>query len=387
MRSICIVTATRAEYGLMRPLMHALRRNSALFKLQILVTGAHLSPEFGYTYKQIEEDGFVIDEKVEMLLSADSGTSIVKSMGLGMIGFSDVLQRLNPDGIVILGDRYEMLSLATSASVLKIPILHLHGGEITEGAYDNAFRHAISKLSHVHFTSTEEHRHRVIQMGENPSCVFNVGAIGIDNIKKLPLIPKDRLSEELGVQWKNKIYQITYHPETLSNIPSQELFTQLLDAVDEIEDATLIFTKSNADTDGRIINKMIDDYVLNNENKAKAFTSLGALRFLSLLAISDGIIGNSSSGIIEAPSLKIPTINIGDRQKGRMQSTSVINTLPNKHSILGAIKYSQSKEFSSVLQEATNPYGDGNTTDKIIQVLETLDFTDLKIKSFYNIQF
>ena len=387
MKNICIVTATRAEYGLLRPLMSAIKKDHHLFNLQLLVTGAHLSPEFAYTYKQIEEEGFTIDAKVEMLLSADTGTSIVKSMGLGMIGFADTLQRLNPDCIVILGDRYEMLSVATAASVLKIPIIHLHGGEITEGAYDDAFRHAISKLAHIHFSSTEEHRKRIIQMGENPTTVFNVGAIGIDNIKKLKLLSKKELAKQLDIKWKEKIYQVTYHPETLSNISSKELFGNLLSAIDEIENATFVFTKSNADTDGRIINNMIDEYVLRNEEKAKAFTSLGAIKFLSLLSISNGIIGNSSSGIIEAPSFRIPTINIGDRQKGRMQSTSVINVSPDKESIYTAILQSQSEKFESILASSINPYGDGETTEKIMTILKSLDFSKLTSKSFYNIQF
>lgn len=367
--------------------MSAIKKDHHLFNLQLLVTGAHLSPEFAYTYKQIEEEGFTIDAKVEMLLSADTGTSIVKSMGLGMIGFADTLQRLNPDCIVILGDRYEMLSVATAASVLKIPIIHLHGGEITEGAYDDAFRHAISKLAHIHFSSTEEHRKRIIQMGENPTTVFNVGAIGIDNIKKLKLLSKKELAKQLDIKWKEKIYQVTYHPETLSNISSKELFGNLLSAIDEIENATFVFTKSNADTDGRIINNMIDEYVLRNEEKAKAFTSLGAIKFLSLLSISNGIIGNSSSGIIEAPSFRIPTINIGDRQKGRMQSTSVINVSPDKESIYTAILQSQSEKFESILASSINPYGDGETTEKIMTILKSLDFSKLTSKSFYNIQF
>lgn len=386
MKKICVITATRAEYGLLRPLMNLLKENDSIFELQLLVTGAHLSPEFGYTYKQILDDGFRIDEKIEMLLSADSDTSIIKSMGLGMIGFADSLNKLSPDAIIILGDRYEMLSVATAASVMKIPIIHLHGGEITEGAYDDAFRHAITKLSHIHFTSTEEHKNRVIQMGENPDHVYNVGAIGIDNIKNLKLLSKEELSEELDINWNNNIFQVTYHPETLSNISSATLFQELLFALDELEDSTFIFTKSNADTDGRIINKMIDDYVLRNKEKAKAFASLGSLKFLSVLSISEAIIGNSSSGIIEAPSFNIATINIGDRQKGRMQANSIINCESDKVSILKAIHYSKSNEFKEILNSCNNPYGNGETSNKILNCLKEIDLNKVVTKTFNDIK-
>ncbi|MFV0226383.1 UDP-N-acetylglucosamine 2-epimerase [Empedobacter falsenii] len=384
MKKICVVTATRAEYGLLKPLMLALK-NDNQFSLQVLVTGAHLSPEFGYTYKQIEDDGFTIDQKIEMLLSADTSTSIVKTMGLGMIGFADALEKLNPDALVVLGDRYEMLAIAASATVMKIPIIHLYGGDITEGAYDDAFRHAITKLSNLHFTSTEEYRKRVIQMGENPINVFNVGAIGIDNIKNLNLLSKEKLGQELDVEWNKNVYQITYHPETLSNTSSEKLFKELLNALDELEDSTLIFTKANADTDGRIINQMIDDYVSKNKDKAKAFSSLGSLRFLSLLSFCDGVIGNSSSGIVEVPTFKIPTINIGNRQKGRIQSTSIINCNTNKEAIVEAINFSKSEGFKNILHASNNPYGEGKTTNKIMETLKKSDFISLKIKSFYNI--
>lgn len=383
-KNICVLTATRAEYGLLKPLMTLIDKSESL-NLQLLVTGAHLSPEFGLTYKGIEEDGFCIDEKVEMLLSSDTATGIVKSMGLGMIAFADAFERLKTDAIVILGDRYEMLAAASAASVFKIPILHLHGGEITEGAYDDAFRHAITKLSHLHFTSTEEHRNRVIQLGENPKHVYNVGAIGLDNIFNLNLLTKEKLENDLEIKFKKYNYQVTFHPETLSDKSSAEQFEILLRAIEQQEDSFFVFTKANADTDGRVINNMIDEFVLNHPEKAKAFTSLGNLRYLSLLQYCDAIIGNSSSGIIEAPSLNIATINLGDRQKGRTQADSVINCEVDLEQITNAFLKFQSTDFKDQLKNIRNPYGDGNTANRIIEVLESTVWDEIKIKRFYNI--
>lgn len=384
MKKICIITGTRAEYGLLKPLMRELKQSSC-FKLQIIATAAHLSPEFGNTYQQIENDGYLIDEKVEMLLSADTGTSVAKSMGVGMIGYADVLNRLQPDALVILGDRYEMLTVASTASVLKIPIIHLHGGEITEGAYDDAFRHAITKLSHLHFTSTETHRKRVIQMGEKPGNVYNVGAIGIDNIKQLNLLNKDELENELKLQFLKYNYQITFHPETLSDVSAKEQFGVLLDAIEKDKDSFFVFTKANADTDGRIINEMIDTFVKDHPENAKAFSSLGSLRFLSVLKFSHGIIGNSSSGILEAPSLGIPTINIGDRQKGRTQAKSVINVTVDSEEIRKALLKTKNQRFIESLTEIKNPYGDGNTAAKIMDILNQTDFSLLKAKKFHDL--
>lgn len=384
MKRLCVVTGTRAEYGLLKPLMEAID-NSSEFILQIVATAAHLSPEFDHTYKLIVKDGFHIDEKVEMLLSADTGTSIAKSMGIGMIGYADVLQRLQPDAIVILGDRYEMLALASTASVLKIPIVHLHGGEVTEGAYDDAFRHAITKLSQLHFTSTEQYRQRVIQMGEAPQCVHNVGAIGVDVIKQLTLLTRGQLEQELGVKFQKYNYQVTFHPETLSNFSARAQFQVLLDVIEKEEDSFFIITKANADTGGRIINQLIDEFVQKNSSKAKSFSTLGSLRFLSVLNISNGIIGNSSSGILEAPSLGIPTINIGNRQKGRIQAGSVINVDVDKNQIQSALQKTKSPDFTNSLSSIKNPYGEGNASEKIMKVLRQVDFNSLKIKRFHDL--
>ncbi|PRD51944.1 UDP-N-acetylglucosamine 2-epimerase [Sphingobacterium gobiense] len=384
MRKICVVTATRAEYGLLKPLMGYLFE-SERFELQTLVTGAHLSPEFGLTYRFLEEDGFQIDEKVEMLLSADTPTGIVKSMGLGMIGYAEAFSRLSPDAVIILGDRYEMLSVASAATIFNIPIIHLHGGEITEGAYDDAIRHAISKLSALHFASTEGYRKRVIQMGEQPEQVYNVGAIGLDNISGASLFSREELEANLGIRFKKYNYQVTFHPETLSDLSSEEQFRVLLEAVEEQADSYFIFTKANADTDGRVINQMIDDYVAKNPDKASAHSSLGSLRFLSVVNICDAIIGNSSSGIIEAPSLKTPTINIGDRQRGRIQAESVLNCNVEKEAIMFAFDKVKDASFQASIREVVNPYGDGNTVEKIGRVLTSIDLNKLRTKKFYNI--
>lgn len=378
MGKICVVTATRAEYGLLKPLMTLIKESPDL-ELQIIATGAHLSPEFGLTYQLIQNDGFEITEKVEMLMSSDTATGIVKTMGICMISFADTFYRLKPELLIVLGDRYEMLSIVSAATIFKIPIAHLHGGEVTEGAYDDSIRHAITKLSHLHFVSTDEYRNRVIQMGENPNRVFHVGAIGLDNIRNLSLLRKEDLEKDLNIKFNKHNYQITFHPETLGNIGSAEQFSILLEALDELEDSFFIFTKSNADTDGRVINQMIDDYVLRNPEKAKSFHSLGALKFLSLVNVCDAIIGNSSSGILEAPSLKTPTINIGDRQKGRTQAKSVINCRCNLDDILKAIRFSNSYECRNSLLDLKNPYDNGGASEKILEVLkDNLNLTSIK---------
>lgn len=381
---ICIATGTRAEYGLLKSLIDEIKKES-IWEMQILVTGAHLSPEFGLTYKQIEKDGLHIDTKVEMLLSSDTPEGIAKSMGLGMIGFADALKNLNPNLLVILGDRYEMLALASTALIFKIPIAHLHGGEVTEGAYDDAIRHAITKMAHLHFTSTESYRQRIIQLGENPKNVFNVGAIGIDNIKKLTLLTKEELEKSLNIKFLKHNYQVTFHPATLSNISAKEQFQELLKAIELEEDSFFVFTKANADTDGRIINQMIEEYVSKNPLTSAVFTSLGTLKFLSVVKFCDAIVGNSSSGIIEAPSLNTLTINIGDRQKGRIQSESVINCAPNLDDITKAFISCKARMLSGDFTELKNPYGDGSTTCKIVEAIKHSDLNNLLEKTFYNL--
>lgn len=382
-RKICVVTATRAEYGLLKPLMELISKSDDL-ELQVVATGAHLSPEFGLTYRGIEADGFIINEKVEILLSADTSSSIVKTMGIAMLGMAEIFSRLNPDLLLILGDRYEMLAIASAATIFKIPIVHLHGGEITEGAYDDAIRHSITKMSHLHFTSTEEYRNRVIQLGENPENVFNVGAIGLDNIANMKLLTKEELEENLDVKFLKYNYQVTFHPETLGELSSSQQFKNLLDAIDIQEDSFFIFTKANADTDGRIINKMIDEYVVENSHKAKVFDSLGSLRFLSVVKLCDAIVGNSSSGILEAPSLDTITINIGDRQKGRTQAKSIINVSNSIEDITGGFKLIRDGNFRAKLGSVTNPYDNGGAANKILK--EILKNKKINTnKSFYNL--
>ncbi|WP_411972627.1 UDP-N-acetylglucosamine 2-epimerase [Sphingobacterium sp. Lzh-3] len=383
MKKICVVTATRAEYGLLRPLMDLIQHSDRML-LQIIATGTHLSAEFGLTYKQIEADGFLIDEKLEILLSSDTSTGIVKTMGLALNGMAEILPRLKPDILVLLGDRYEMLAIASAATMFKIPIVHIHGGEITEGAYDDAIRHALTKLSHLHFTSTREYRNRVIQMGENPETVFNVGAIGLDNIKNLNLLTRRELESELNITFRRYNYQITFHPETLGQLSSAEQFQILLKAIDQQEDSFFVFTKANADTDGRVINQMIDKYVADNPGKAAAYVSLGTLRFLSLVKVCTAIVGNSSSGILEAPSLKTPTINIGDRQRGRLQAASVVNVSCEENEILNAFEVIKTFSFQESLNNVVSPYENGGAAQQILAVIES--HLDLKaVKKFHNL--
>ena len=383
MKKICVITGTRAEYGLLLPLLKAIQIESS-FSLQLLVTGMHLSPEFGLTYQQIEKDGFQIDEKVEMLLSADTDSSIAKSTGLGIIGYTDALARLKPDWVVVLGDRYEIFAATTTAFLLKIPIIHLHGGELTEGASDDALRHAITKMSYLHFTSTEEYRQRVIQLGESPDRVYNVGAIGLDNIYQLELLSLNALSESIGFALKQPYLLITFHPVTLEKLSSEEQFQAFLDALGRFAGYQLIFTLPNSDADGRIIIKMIQEYVSQEPSKRAAFTSLGQLRYLSAMKYATAVVGNSSSGIIEAPSFKIPTVNIGDRQRGRARVDSIIDCESTTLGITEAIQKAVSPEFKESWESIENIYGDGHTTEKIVSILRKLDKNiDLK-KSFFD---
>lgn len=382
---ICIATGTRAEYGLLKPLIEKVNADDN-FTLQLLVTGAHLSPEFGLTYRQIEADGYKIDSKVDMLLSSDTAEGITKSMGLGMIGFADALNKLSPDLLVILGDRYEMLSIASTALIFRIPIAHIHGGELTEGAYDDAIRHAITKMSALHFTSTETYRQRVIQLGEQPERVFNVGAIGLDNFQLLQLLSKEELEEDLHIKFHQYNYLVGFHPETLSDQSIEEQFDALLQAIDMQKDSFFIFTKANADTNGRIINQMMEGYVNKNPEKYILFDSLGSLRYLSVMKQATAVVGNSSSGIVEAPSIPTATINIGDRQKGRIQAESIVNCSTQKEYILQAFQKVQSEEFRNKLKDITNPYGNGNASNQIIDIFKSMSIDKLSQKTFYDIR-
>ncbi len=384
MKKVCIVTGTRAEYGLLYWLMKEIDFDREL-ELQIIVTGMHLSPEFGLTYKEIEKE-FVINKKIEMLLSSDTPIGISKSMGLAQISFTETYEDLKPDIIVLLGDRYEIFSAASTALILNIPIAHLHGGETTEGAFDEALRHSITKMSHLHFTAVEEYKNRVIQLGENPSRVFNVGGLGIDNIKKLKLLSKEEFEESIDFKLNKKNMLVTFHPVTLESSTAKEQFQELLNALDELEDTTIIFTKANSDTDGRIINEMIDSYVSNNSLKAIGFISLGQIRYLSALQYIDAVVGNSSSGLLEAPSFKIATINIGDRQKGRIKAESVFDCLPIKENIYKSFMEIYKKEFKNKLLTLENPYGNGGASKKIKEVIKNIKLENIIKKSFYDLK-
>ncbi|WP_419234214.1 UDP-N-acetylglucosamine 2-epimerase [Aliarcobacter cryaerophilus] len=384
MKKICVVTGTRAEFGLLYWLLKEIEANKE-FQLQLIATGMHLSPEFGLTYQTIEKE-FKINKKIEMLLSSDTSVGISKSMGLAQISFAESYDELKPDILVVLGDRYEIFSATSAAMIARIPIAHIHGGEKTEGAFDESIRHSITKMSHLHFTATEEYKNRVIQLGEHPSRVFNVGGMGIENIKRLKLLSKDEFEKLIEFKLNIKNILVTFHPVTLENSTAKEQFQQLLDAIDELEDTNIIFTKANSDTDGRVINQMIDEYVTKNFQKSVQFTSLGQLRYLSALQYVDAVVGNSSSGLAEAPSFKIGTINIGDRQKGRIKASSVIDCEANKDSILKSFEKLYSKDFQKTLKTTINPYGDGYASKKIVETLKSVDLKNILKKSFYDLR-
>lgn len=385
MRKICVVTGTRAEYGILSHLMRLIDDSDDL-ELQIIATNMHLSPEFGLTYKEIEQDGFFINKKVQMLISSDTENATVKSIGLASIGFADAYEDLNPDLILLLGDRYEMLAAVTAALIYKIPVAHLHGGEITEGAYDDAIRHAVTKMSHLHFTSTDEYRDRVIQLGESPDRVFNVGALGVENVINTPLLSKEKLEDNLKFELGEKLFLVTYHPTTLSNISTEEQFRNLLTALDEYPDYKIIFTMPNSDTDGHTIMNLINDYVADNKNRAIAFQSLGKVRYFSVLPHVRAVIGNSSSGIIEAPSFGIPTLNIGERQKGRLAAPSVVQCGTNIDDINSGLKKVLSDEVIGIAYKKVNPYMKEQTSLNILETLRTYPLDKIINKAFYDLK-
>lgn len=385
MKKICIVTATRAEYGLLKPVIDKIHKSEKL-ELRLVVTGMHLSPEFGLTYKEIEEDGYPIDQKIEMLLSSDTPTGITKSMGVALVGFADYFSVNRPDIVVILGDRYEMLMVATTALIARIPIAHLHGGEKTEGAVDEAIRHSITKMSQLHFAATEEYRRRVIQLGEQPDRVFNVGALGVENARKVSLLGREELEQQIGFRFAKPTIIVTYHPVTLETLTAREQFAEILSVIDKHKEISVIFTKANADTDGRIINQMIDEYVGKNSDRCVAYTSLGQRRYLSALQYVDAVLGNSSSGLIEVPSFHIPTINIGDRQRGRACAKSVIHCGNMVQEIDKALQMALSEEFRKDLITIQNPYDKEGTSDKIVETICDVLYNGIEMKkTFYDL--
>jgi len=384
-RKICIVTGSRADYGLLYWVIKEIEKDKNL-KLQLIATGMHLSSKYGSTYKEIEKD-FKIDKKINISLSSDTSEDISRSMGIALPAFSKAYNKLKPDIIVVLGDRFEIFSAVSSAMISRIPIAHIHGGEATEGLMDEAIRHCITKMSHIHFTATDEYSKRVIQLGEAPNKVFNVGGTGIENIKRLKFLTKEEFEKSIKFKLNIKNILVTFHPVTLENKTSKKHFQEILNSLDELKDTNIIFTKANSDLDGKIINQMIDQYTKKNLDKSISIASLGQLNYLSALKHIDFMIGNSSSGISEAPSFKIGTINIGDRQNGRIKAESVIDCLCNEKDINRAIKKVYSDEFKNLLKNVKNPYGNGRSSKKIIKVLKTVKLDNILKKNFFNIKY
>jgi UDP-hydrolysing UDP-N-acetyl-D-glucosamine 2-epimerase len=368
-RKICVVTGSRAEYGLLYWLLKDIVADPGL-ELQIIATGMHLSPEFGFTYQQIEKDGFVIDAKVEMLLSADTPVAITKSLGLGVIGFADALDRLLPDILVVLGDRFEILAVAQAAMLARIPIAHIHGGETSEGAYDESIRHSISKMAHWHFTAAEPYRQRLVQLGEDPQRVFNVGAPGLDHLQRTSMLARDDLEQSLGMRLSKPLLLVTYHPVTLGELTPEAAMEELLASLQDFGNSCVVFTYPNADTGGRALRQAIDRFVGDHPQRMRAFASLGQLRYLSLMRQADAIIGNSSSGLIEAPALKKATVNIGDRQKGRLKASSVIDVSEERDEISIAIRRALSPEFREKLPHTRSLYGLGDASAAMLRQLK-----------------
>jgi len=381
-RKIALFTGTRAEYGLLFWLMKDLQANE-LFELQVIVSGMHLSPEFGETWRDIEQDGFHIDAKVEMLLSSDTPVGVVKSIGIGTLGFADALDRLQPDMVVVLGDRFEALAFVQAALIMQIPIAHLHGGEITEGAYDDAIRHAISKMANLHFVAAEPYRRRVIQMGESPGRVFNVGAIGLDHLLRSPKMNLEELAESLGFPLRLPYLLVTYHPVTAEEESPEKSFNALLSALDSFPEYQIVLTYPNADNGGRAIIPMIEAYAQRQPERVLAIPSLGFRRYLSAVSMASAVVGNSSSGIIEVPAFGVPTVNIGVRQRGRLAAGSVLHCEPDAEVIERVLRLALSKEFSDSSKSAVNPYGQGNAAEAIVRVLERYDGTFNK--TFYDL--
>ena len=377
-KKVAVFTGTRAEYGLLYWLLHDIRADNDL-QLQLLVSGSHLSPEFGHTYQQIEADDFDISAKIEILLSSDSAVGTVKSMGLALIGLADTLARLQPDVLVILGDRFEALAAAQSAMLMKVPVLHLHGGEISEGATDDAIRHAISKLSYLHATSTEAYRQRVIQLGEAPERVHNVGAIGLDHLTRSNLLNKTELAQALNFILTQPFFVVTYHPVTLAVEPAQASFAALLAGLDKFPGHQIILTYPNADEGGRQIMTMLQQYAANQPHRVLAIKSLGQLRYLSAVKHAAAVIGNSSSGIIEVPAFNVPTVNIGSRQQGRLAAPSVLHCSATESAIEATI----TKALNHPVTNNSNPYGQGDASGKVIQMIKQLQFNP--VKTFYDL--
>jgi GDP/UDP-N,N'-diacetylbacillosamine 2-epimerase (hydrolysing) len=383
MRKICIFTSTRAEWGLQRGVADLIRQSDDL-QLQLLVSGSHLSEQHGMTVREIEADGFAVDARVNILTFDDSSLGVCQSMGLAMSGYGEALGQLKPDLLVILGDRYESFCAAAAAQILCIPVAHIHGGETTEGAVDEAFRHSITKMAHLHFPSCEEYRRRIIQLGEDPVRVFNVGALGIENIRKISLMDREQLEASIGLPLDALFFLVTFHPVTLEKSTAGRQFDELLAALEQFPEHKMLFTKANADTDGQIINEKIDAYAAAHPERCLAVASLGLRRYLSAMKICDAVIGNSSSGILEAPAFGVPTVNIGDRQKGRLRTSSIIDCELDCESVFSAIQKALNPPFKEGLKGLKHPCEKAKTARAIVNVLETVHLQGLMKKAFYD---
>ena len=384
-RTICVVTGTRAEYGLLRLVIQGIKDNP-LLDLQLVVTGMHLSHEYGLTFQEIIDDGHSIDRRVEMLLSSDTPVGIAKSIGLGIVSFADVFNDLKPDFLLVLGDRFEIFAAASAALIARIPIIHCHGGELTEGAFDDAMRHSITKMSHLHFVAAEEYRSRVIQMGEDPSRVLCVGGLGVDSIKNINLLTRSELQKQLDFTLGAFNLLITFHPVTLSSCSSSDQLIELLEALDSLDDNVhLIFTLPNSDTESKSLTDLIQQFCLSRPH-AKAFSSLGQLKYLSSMFHSNGVVGNSSSGLLEAPSLGCGALNIGDRQKGRLSADSVLHCTPHRYAISDALQtLLYDKDYIANAKRCMSPYGDGGASSRIIQHLSSFTVPETVAKPFFDI--
>jgi GDP/UDP-N,N'-diacetylbacillosamine 2-epimerase (hydrolysing) len=384
-RRVCVVTGSRAEYGLLRWVLRGIKECPDL-ELQLAVTGSHLSPEFGLTYRDIEEDGFRINARVEMLLSSDTAVGTAKSLGLGLVGFADTWAELRPDLIVVLGDRVEILAAAAAGMIARVPIAHIHGGEATEGAIDESVRHAVTKMAHLHFVAAEEYRRRVIQLGEQPDRVFLVGGLGVDSIQRLTLLGREQLEQSLGFPLGRRNLLVTFHPATLEEDAARVQVGELLTALEQLPDTHFIFTLPNAETESRVVTRMIEQFVARHAAVATAFKSLGQLRYLSCLQHCDGMVGNSSSGLTEAPSLRKGSVNIGDRQRGRLKATSVIDCEASAPAIGAALQRLYSAQFVAQLEHTVNPYGAGGASERIVEVLRTASLHGILKKRFHAAQ-
>lgn len=381
-RRILVLSTSRADYGFLCPLLDVLMADPAI-DLKLAVCGGHLSVEFGETVREIEADGRLVDSRFTTVLPEEEPIS--RSFALAITGFSETVARIQPDMVFLPGDRYEILAAASAALLSKVPVAHYAGGQLTEGAWDDAVRHAVTKLSHLHFTATEVYRQRIIQMGEDPRRVFAYGSLGLDNIRTMEAWSRDKLERDLGFSFGSRSALVTFHPATLSSDPPEQQLNELLAALDDFPELHLLFTQPNADEGGLSLSRMIKKYIDTRTDRALLVPSLGRMRYLSSLRIVDVVVGNSSSGIIEAPSFGIATVNVGDRQQGRTRAASVLDCPVRREAISGALAKALDPAFRASLKGTTNPYGDGHAAEQIHRVLRDFPLEGLLCKHFFDI--